>query len=83
MRFSQPLVLNSIIGDEVSLIMTFITIFVLFISYLFATSSTLAKRVSLSAMLIFCLVVFNSDNMFFLYLSYEASLLPILYIIVK
>lgn len=70
--------------DEAGLFITFMTVVVLFVSYLFApSSSTLQKTFVFSFMYLFCIFVFTVDNLFLLYFFYEASLLPILYIIIK
>lgn len=65
--------------------MTYITIFVFFISYLYSLSFKNAYKLVLvfSFILVFCLGVFTSSRIFFVYFFYESSLLPILYIIVK
>ena len=81
----QSLTTFGFIVDEVSLFIVFLTVFVLFVSYLVTLSYS---QVSLSTftlifMLVFCVVVFTADSLFFLYVFYEASLLPILYIIIK
>jgi len=59
--------------------MCFIGIFVIFVSWFFST------RVPsiLIFMLIPCVLVFSTRRFFFLYLFYELSLVPILYIILK
>ena len=70
--------------DTCSLYMVLLTFFVLYVSYFFAFSFI---RVILDFMffllLLFCFFVFSFSNGFLLYVSYEASLLPIIYIIVK
>ena len=65
--------------------MVFITVFVMFVSYLFTMRFNSPRLVQfvLFFMFIFCFYVFTVDRVFYLYLFYEASLLPILYIIVK
>lgn len=71
--------------DEVSLFIVFITVFVLFISYIYSFSFKSNYKLNLVflSMLIFCFGVFTTQNMFLLYFFYECSLLPILYIIIK
>ena len=71
--------------DEASLFIVFMTVFVIFVSYLVALSFSQLFRVSLTLMFMyfFCFIVFRVDNILLLYICYEASLLPILYIIVK
>lgn len=72
------------IFDEISLFMVYMTCFVVYISFIF-TFSFLSLKVSvvLFFMLFVCCGVFSTDNMFILYLLYECSLIPILYIILK
>nr|AQM37715.1 NADH dehydrogenase subunit 4 [Brachionus calyciflorus] len=71
--------------DEVSLFMIFMTVFVLFISYIYSITfkSNFKLNLVFFSMLIFCFGVFTTQNMFLLYFFYECSLLPILYIIIK
>ena len=68
--------------DEVSLLLCFLTILVLFLSYFFSLSSR-GRRVILILMLVPCILVFSVRDFFILYLFYEISLLPILFIILK
>lgn len=83
--FLQDFSLRLFLVDEVSLFMVFITVVVMYVSYLVALSLRQVFLVSVVFlfMYIFCFVVFSVDNLFYLYMFYEASLLPILYIIVK
>jgi len=71
--------------DETALFIVFITIFVLFTSYIYSTlfKSYYKMNLVFLSMLIFCFGVFTTSNLFFLYFFYECSLLPILYIILK
>jgi NADH:ubiquinone oxidoreductase subunit 4 (subunit M) len=62
--------------------MVFITLFVIFRSYFFSPSTTLSNFVLL-VMTIACLGVFISNSLLYVYFFYEASLFPILYIILK
>lgn len=73
------------IADEMRTFMVLMTLFVLYISYINALNCKPILNVSLSflVMFAFCVLVFTTDRVFLLYLAYEASLLPILYIIVK
>lgn len=76
--------LNGVTFDEVSLFMTYITCFVIFVSFMFCYSFVSIKlTLVLIFILIFCVIVFITDRIFYLYLFYEASLVPILYIIIK
>lgn len=83
--FNSNLIIRGVLLDEASLYMIYITVFVLYVSWFFAfrfNSNSLLFRVMLF-MYLCCILVFSRDRMFVLYLFYEASLLPILYIIVK
>ena len=73
------------LSDEFSLFMTLITVFVVFVSYLvsFSLSYTRTRQLSLFLTLFSCLIVFTTSNMFYFYVFYEISLLPIIYIIIK
>lgn len=81
----QSITLRFLTLDEVSLFMVFITVFIMFVSYLvaFSFSNIFTLTLVISFMYFFCFIVFSVDNMFILYTSYEASLLPILFIIIK
>lgn len=71
--------------DELSLFIVFMTVFVLFISYIYSISfgRTFKLNIVFLTMLMFCFGVFTTTNIFLLYFFYECSLLPILYIIIK
>ena len=72
------------VSDEVSLFIVFITLFVIFVSYFFSFSSdSVLSKVILLLITFFSLIVFIVNNVFLLYFFYEASLIPILYIIIK
>jgi len=69
--------------DEISFFITYITLFVIFISFLFVPSYTRIINITILFIFIFCFLVFSTNNLFILYFSYESSLLPILFIIIK
>lgn len=71
--------------DEITLFMVFMTVFVLFISFIYSISfkSFIKLTLVFISMLVFCFGVFSTNNLFLLYFFYECSLLPILYIIIK
>lgn len=71
--------------DEVSLFINTLLFFVIFISFLSRNIFKHYKLISivLFRLLFFCFQVFSTTNLFILYLNYEASLLPILFIIIK
>jgi len=71
--------------DEVSLFINSLLVFIIFISYLSRNSLKHHKLMSftLLSLFFFCIQVFSTTHLFLLYLNYEASLLPILFIIIK
>nr|QKV49089.1 NADH dehydrogenase subunit 4 [Proales similis] len=71
--------------DSFSYFLVYLTFLVLFFSYFYALPFNPSKLVSLSVvvLLVCCFYVFSTSNLFLLYLSYEASLVPIIYIIIK
>ena len=71
--------------DTVSLFMSCLLFVVLYLSYLvsFTSSSPRLIFVVFLALFIFCYTVFTTSHLFLLYFYYEASLVPILFIIVK
>jgi len=78
--------LDFFLHDEVSLFIRFLLFFIMFISYL--SSRRLFKSykvlgIVLLFLFFFCFEVFNTLHLFSLYFFYEASLVPILYIIIK
>lgn len=76
--------LNGITFDEVSMFITYMTCFVIFISFMFCYSFISFKLTLVMILILFvCIIVFVTDRIFNLYLFYEASLVPILYIIIK
>lgn len=70
--------------DSFRIMLLLLTMFVLYISYL-ASISFNTRTVDFILFLIYvpCLFVFSSSNLLILYLFYELSLVPIVYIIVK
>lgn len=60
-------------------------VFVLFVSYIYSISfsSYSSMNIVFLSMLIFCFGVFTTRSLFLLYLFYESSLIPILYVILK
>lgn len=72
-----------LVFDELSFFITYITLFVIFISFLFIPSFSRLINVTLIFIFLFCFIVFCTNNLFILYFSYESSLLPILFIIIK
>lgn len=71
--------------DELCLFIVYIIAFVLFISFIYRLYLNVGFKLTLIfiSILLFCFGVFTTNNLFILYLYYERSLLPILYIIIK
>lgn len=84
LMFNSSLMFRGFVFDELSVFIVFITCFVIFISFMFCFNFMSFKlSFVLIFMLIVCCVTFSTNNMFVFYLFYEASLLPILFIIIK
>lgn len=86
--FNSSLSVNGeiLINDEVSLFINLLLFFIMYISFLNSNQFKRGlKSVSLILLVLifFCFMVFNTFNLFHLYFFYEASLIPILYIIIK
>lgn len=85
--FNSSLRVNSefFINDEISLFITFLLFFIIFISYLLGNVFKSNKLIGfvLLSLTFFCFQVFNTTHLFSLYFFYEASLIPIFYIIIK
>lgn len=78
--------LDFFLHDEVSLFIRFLLFFIMFISYLSSRrvfKSYKVLGIVLLFLFFFCFEVFNTLHLFSLYFFYEASLVPILYIIIK
>ncbi len=73
------------ISDELSLIIIILLFFIIHVSFLYSNIFKDYKlvRVVLFFLWFFCFNVFSTCHLFNLYFFYEASLIPILYIIVK
>jgi NADH:ubiquinone oxidoreductase subunit 4 (subunit M) len=72
--------------DEVSLFIRLLLFFIIFISYFSSRNLFKSYKVLgfvLLLLIFFCFEVFNTTHLFSLYFFYEASLIPILYIIIK
>jgi len=71
--------------DSVSLFMVILLFLIMYISYILAFSSysPSVMFVVLLSLFYFCFQVFSTTHLFQLYFYYEASLIPILYIIIK
>jgi len=83
-QFNTSIFTNFTLFDEVSLFIVYMTCFVVFISFMFCIRLvSFQLSFVLFSMLIVCVLVFTTNNMFIFYLYYETSLIPILYIIIK
>lgn len=73
------------IFDDFSLFLVYVTVFVIYISYLvaFSTSHSNLFYLSLYLLLLSCFMVFTTRRVFLFYTFYELSLVPIVYIIIK
>lgn len=71
--------------DSVSLFIVFLLFFIMYVSYINAYDFGSYKLLSLIflSLTIFCYQVFTTSHLFYLYFFYEASLIPIMYIIIK
>jgi hypothetical protein len=82
MRLCQNITIGGLIFDEIFLFIGLMLFIIIFVSYL-----GVAKLEGVSAPLllifIFCFYCFGGDSVLVLYVSYEASLVPIIYIILK
>lgn len=83
--FINSVILVSGLNDELCLYIVIMSVFVIFISYIFSfyLKESFVLSINFILMFLFCYMVFRTSNLFLLYFSYEASLLPILYIIIK
>jgi len=72
-------------NDEISMFITFLLFFIMYLRFLLGNIFNNNKMLSISllALLFMCFQVFNTLHLFNLYFFYEASLIPILYIIIK
>lgn len=71
------------LSDERSLYIVFITVFVIFISLVSINSYSKISSFTLLALLGLCVFAFISNRALSLFIFYEASLFPILFIILK
>lgn len=73
------------VNDEVSIFIRILLFFIMFLSYLLSANFKSPKSlgVILLALTYICFQVFNTTHLFSLYFFYEASLIPIFYIIIK
>lgn len=87
MFFASTISINSefLLNDEVSLFITLLLFFIMYIRYLLGNIFKRNKLMSirLLSLIFVCFQVFNTIHLFNLYFFYEASLIPILYIIIK
>lgn len=83
-QLNRRVYIGFVFYDELSMFIVFMTCFVIFISFMFCIR-LISSELSfvLFTMLAICCLVFTTNNIFMFYLFYEASLIPILYIIIK
>ena len=83
--FINSTLLVSGYNDELCLYIVIMSVFVIIISYVFSLylKENFILNINFVFIFLFCYLVFSTNNLFLLYFSYEASLLPILYIIIK
>jgi len=82
LNFSSSFSLYCLIIDPYSLFLLFILVLVIFTSFIASPSSD-HLIIVLFSLFVPCFIVFCVDRYLLLYLSYEASIIPIFYIIVK
>ncbi len=71
--------------DELTFFMILLTLFVIYISFISSIQFNLSCSLlfSIIFIVIVCILVFSTSNLFVLYFCYESSLIPIIYIILK
>lgn len=71
--------------DSLSLFIVLLLFLIIFVSYIlsFSSSSPSVMFIVFVSLFFFCFQVFTTSHLFCLYFYYEASLIPILYIIIK
>lgn len=74
-----------LINDEVSIFMRILLFFIMFLAYLLSAQFKSFKSLGVVLLVLtyICYQVFNTTHLFSLYFFYEASLIPIFYIIIK
>lgn len=83
--FNSNLSFYALFIDEVSLFMSFLAVVVIFLSF-FSVSSLIhsSTLIFMSAVILLrCLGVFSTSNLLYLYIYFELSLVPIIFIIIK
>lgn len=85
--FNQSLVIGQSFSlvDSTSIFMVFLLFFIMYIAYVNALDFGSVKLIGFVflSLTFFCYQVFTTSHLFNLYFFYEASLIPILYIIIK
>lgn len=82
-QFSNlTVVLSSVVTlDEVSFFIGVLTVLVVLSRFRFSTTNSISSFFCFCVLLFCCLIVFFRDNVFLLYCFYEASLVPIVFMI--
>lgn len=72
-------------ADSLSLFMVFLLFFIIYVAYINSLRFSSYKLIAFVflCLTVFCFQVFTTSHLFYLYFYYEASLIPILYIIIK
>lgn len=82
-RFSIQTLRVPLFSDDTSLFIVVMSVFVLYISFLSVKALSKSRAFVLTALLVSCVFVFTSRNALSLFFFYEASIFPILFIILK
>lgn len=70
-------------SDPLSFWLSYLAIFITIIRFLAVPKATFLLSATFLALILSCLVVFGTSELLSLYISYELSLLPIIFMIVK
>lgn len=85
--FNESLIVSQsfTLVDSVSIFIVFLLIFIIYVAYLNSLDFGSFKLIGFVflSLTLFCFQVFTTSHLFNLYFFYEASLIPILYIIIK
>ena len=71
--------------DDLTFFIILLTLFIIYISFISSMQFNFSSSLILSIVfiVIVCVLVFSTSNLFVLYFCYESSLIPIIYIILK
>jgi NADH:ubiquinone oxidoreductase subunit 4 (subunit M) len=73
------------LSDRLSLLIVYLLLLIIVVAYVNSLEFGSYKLIGLVflSLTLFCFEVFTTSHLFYLYFFYEASLIPILYIIIK